>query len=60
MGQWFTTARQVLRKQYGTVQAGGQERAIWRLLHASCHWQQSHGGTPAAKADAGAPPMRLA
>jgi len=42
--QWLTTTRQSLRKQYGTVQAGGQERAIWRLLHASCHWQQATAG----------------
>ena len=42
--QWLTTTRQSLRKQYGTVQAGGQERAIWRLLHASCHWQQVTAG----------------
>jgi RNA-directed DNA polymerase len=37
--QWFSTARQMLRKQHVTVQAGGQDRMIWRLLHASCHWQ---------------------
>jgi hypothetical protein len=29
----------MLRKQHVTVQAGGQDRMIWRLLHASCHWQ---------------------
>jgi RNA-directed DNA polymerase len=37
--QWFITARQVLRKQYGTVQSAGQERTVWRLLHATCRWQ---------------------
>jgi RNA-directed DNA polymerase len=41
--QWFVTARQVLRRQYSTEQAGGQERAVWRLLHASCHWQTATG-----------------
>jgi RNA-directed DNA polymerase len=42
--QWLTRVRQSLRKQYGTVQAGGRERAIWQLLHASCHWQQATAG----------------
>jgi RNA-directed DNA polymerase len=34
--QWFITVRRVLRKQHIVEQADGQDRTLYRLLHATC------------------------
>lgn len=44
--QWFTTVRRALRKQHIVERADGQDRTVYRLLHARC--QQACPGQTAS------------
>jgi RNA-directed DNA polymerase len=60
--QWFTTVRRVLTKQHIVEQVDGQDRTVYRLLHAHCR-RRNLAGTAVHQHDADAessPPSWLA